>query len=196
MNINLAVNRIKVAFDRFGSGLFSGHSGGKDSCVIHHLIKMAGINDIKIVHNVKPLLGTSGDPIMALTEQHPLTLNFLYTEVCKDTTVDFLHSSKMKDFIRKNNLVCQIDGARISEWNRPGKSSEIVVNGKKVSRLDMPEFVEYGLFDISFLYPIYDWTDDDVFDFLIENDIKFSQEYNVNGEFSTYLHGKWKIRRY
>jgi 3'-phosphoadenosine 5'-phosphosulfate sulfotransferase (PAPS reductase)/FAD synthetase len=128
------------------------------------------------------MLGTSGDPVAALTEQHPKTLEFLYTDVCKKNKVMFMHSSNMEKFIHDSGLKCQVDGARRSEWDRPGKSSNIIVNGKNVNRKDMPDFVEVGIFGMSLVYPILDWVDEDVFDYLDLHNLPFSDEYRENGE--------------
>lgn len=184
--IENALSRIAQAYQKFGSSMFIGHSGGKDSCVILHLTQQIYPN-ITIVHNVKPILGTSGDPVAALTEQHPKTLEFLYTHVCRHNQVRFMHSSMMPDFVKARTLKCQVDGARRSEWSRPGKSSNIIVNGENVNRKDMPEFVENGIFNIALVYPIVDWEDKDVFDYLITNDIPFSDEYRENGELEAHL---------
>lgn len=188
-----AVAAIKVAKDRFGSGLFLGHSGGKDSAVILHLTtQVIKAHEITIVHNVKPMIDAAEDEVAALTAMHPPTLEYLYTQVCTKHEVQFMHSNKMKNWLLKNMLRCQVDGARRSEWDRPGKSSEIIVDGEKVSRKEMPQFVEKGIFDLSIVYPIYNWTDTDVFDYLYENQIPFSKEYQQNGEWDKY----WENRLY
>jgi 3'-phosphoadenosine 5'-phosphosulfate sulfotransferase (PAPS reductase)/FAD synthetase len=189
--VDSALQLIRDAKNKFGSGLFLGHSGGKDSTVVLHLTsQVIKPHELTIVHNVKPLLNETEDDVAKLTAMHELTLQFLYKMVGTKYEVQFMHSSKMPNWIAKNMLKCQIDGARRSEWNRPGKSSEIIVNGEKISRKDMPSFVERGIFDLSMLYPIYDWTDDDVFDYLHENEIPMSQEYFVNGEVVDYLQRK------
>lgn len=186
--IEISLDRIARAYNRFGNTLFIGNSGGKDSCVILHLAQQIYPN-ITIVHNVKPLLGTSGDPVAALTEQHPKTLEFMYTSLCRHNSVIFTHSSLMPEWLNKTGFKCQIDGARRSEWDRPGKSSNIIVNGQNVNRKDMPDFVETGIFGMSLVYPIVDWTDDDVFEYLVTNNIPFSDEYVVNGEYDA-----WKVK--
>ena len=51
----------------------------------------------------------------------------------------------------------------------------------------MPSFVKNGIFGLSITYPIVDWTDEEVFDYLDNNEIPFSAEYMRNGEYYTYL---------
>ena len=183
--VNSALHHIRRAFDLFGKAMFTGHSGGKDSVVIHHLTKQI-VQDFVTVHNVKPMLGTSGDPVAALTEQHPKTLLFLYEYVTKHHPVVFMHSSFMPEYVKNNNLKCQIDGARISEAGRAGKSSNFVMNGETHNRKDLVPLVAGGLFGIHFCYPILDWTDDDVFDYIFENQLHLSEEYFDNGEVQAY----------
>lgn len=181
--VKLALERIQTAKQKFGSGLFMGHSGGKDSTVILHLAcQVIKPHELTIVHNVKPMLNETEDEVEKLTAMHSLTLHYLYKEVCTKHEVQFMHSSKMKNWVLKNMFSCQIDGARRSEWNRPGKSSEIIIDGELISRKDMPPFVEKGIFDLSIVYPIVEWTDDDVFDYLHEHEIPISKEYFENGE--------------
>jgi 3'-phosphoadenosine 5'-phosphosulfate sulfotransferase (PAPS reductase)/FAD synthetase len=185
--IQLAKERIDISFSLFGDKLFMGHSGGKDSCTILHLMKQVVPDDFIIVHNVKPMFGSTGDPVLSLTEMHPGTLYHLYENVAKDNVVHFMHSSKMEKFISDNDLQCQVDGARISEANREGKSANFIMGGKSYNRKELKAMIADGLFGIHFCYPIFDWTDRDVFDYLTSNDIPFSQEYFENGEIDRYL---------
>ena len=166
--------------------IFLGTSGGKDSVVIQHLTQRL-LPHVIMVHNVKPMLGSTGDPIAALTEMHPETLEFLYSEICVNNEVLFMHSSNMYSWISYNNMKCQIDGARIEEATRPGKSADIIRSGKNVSRSEMHEFEPDGIFGLSICYPILDWTNIDVFDYLYDNNLKCSEEYLKNGEYN-----EWK----
>lgn len=167
-----------------------GNSGGKDSTVILELTKMVAAqraantknSGFVIVHNVKPMLSDSLDPVQKLTAMHPETLEFLYSEICRNNPVVVMHSSKMAQYLAAYKFTCQIDGARRVEYNRPGKSSEFIMDGKNVNRLELPPYVECGLFDISFAYPIFDWEDKDVFDFCYFHELNLSREYEMNGE--------------
>jgi 3'-phosphoadenosine 5'-phosphosulfate sulfotransferase (PAPS reductase)/FAD synthetase len=166
-----------------------GHSGGKDSQVISHLVRevlTCPVEKPYFVHNVKPIYIRDMNPVEKLTAMDPMTLEFLYTKVCREIDITFMHSSQMPEFIEFNDIGCQIDGARSCESGRQGKSGEIIVRGEPVSRDLMGPFVEEGMFGISFIYPIFDWSDDDVFDYLVENSIPFSMEYLKNGEYYAY----------
>lgn len=185
IKIENALARIQNAYKIHGNSIFLGHSGGKDSCVINHLTSQV-IEKYKIVHNVKPMLGTSGDPVGALTEMYPSTLNFLYTVVSVAQPIEFLHSSKMPDYIKRNNLTCQIDGARIEEHDRPGKSSNIIRGGESVNRKEMTEYEPNGIFGLAICYPILDWSSQDIFDYLTMHNLPFSQEYIESGEYEQF----------
>jgi 3'-phosphoadenosine 5'-phosphosulfate sulfotransferase (PAPS reductase)/FAD synthetase len=186
--LNAALARLEYIKRKFPPAtVYMGHSGGKDSAVILSLMnRVFGEHKFNIVHNVKPMLGTSDNPVDRLTEMHPDTLVYFYAYVCRNNKVTSMLSIHMPGWVREKGLLCQVDGARRSEATRAGKSSNIIVNGENVNRANMPEFVENGMFDISFSYPILDWEDDDVFDYLIENGITLSKEYEVNGELDAY----------
>jgi len=189
------MNKVKEALDRiervvgpFCDEVFVGHSGGKDSCVINHLATQV-LGQVPLVHNVKPMLGTSGDPVAALTEMHPETLEFLYSEVCKNHRVTFMHSVFMPSWITMNRMTLQIDGARQAEASRPGKSSDFIRDGVNVNRSLMSYYEPKGIFGLGICYPIFDWSDDDVFDYLYHYKIPFSKEYLKNGEYDSW---KWR----
>ena len=184
---NSALYYIEKCVSEHGNAGFLGHSGGKDSIVIHHLAQlMIDHQSLVIVHNVKPLLGTSGDPIAELTEMHPETLDFLYASVCVNNEINFLHSSMMQQWIIDHAVKYQIDGARKAEYDRPGKSSNIIRNGKDVNRSEMNWYEPDGIFGLAIVYPIFDWSDQDVWDYIITNKLAFSEEYLKNGEYEKY----------
>lgn len=165
--VSKALQLIQVAFNQFGDSLYVGHSGGKDSAVIYTLTKMVN-PDVLVVHNAKP-------------STHPDTIAYLY-ELCYNQQVHFVPSSETERFIKEKGLKCQVDGTRIAEFNRTDKSAVFIRNGVDVSRTEMTEFEENGIFGLSLLYPIYDWTDEEVFSFICANNIPLSKEYgNVCG---------------
>ena len=190
--IENAKARIAAAVEKHKGAVFLGHSGGKDSQVILHLTQKI-LPDVKIVHNVKPMLGTSGSAVGALTEMWPETLQFLYTHTCRKNQVMFMKSDKMKQWIKDNNVTCQIDGARIDECNRPGKSSDIIRNGVACNRSTMVEYEPTGIFGLGISYPILDWDNYDVFNYLHENSQYISKEYLKDADYNEWHNatGKW-----
>lgn len=184
--ISNAVRRIKLAAN-INQNIIAGHSGGKDSVVIHHLADVAGVKLVTSVHTVKPVYHVDLAPEVLKTAMDPDTLIFLYEKVCPVRDITFLGPGKMVDFIKENNIHCQIDGSRISEFNREDKSSTFIKDGENVSRSEMTDYVTNGIFGLNMCYPIYDWTDDDVFHYLSTNMLEFSAEYIKNGEYEQYL---------
>jgi len=187
--IEKALSIIRTAHTCYNKGIFVGHSGGKDSQVILHLANRVLV-EFKIVHNVKPMLTPNMDPVSALTAMHPETLEFLYSEIASNNHVSFLPAPMMSKYIASNSLTCQIDGARIVEAERAGKSADIIRDGVNVSRAEMSSFEPVGIFGLAISYPIYDWTDTDVFDYLTQNNIPISSEYEHNGELDQYLNDR------
>lgn len=138
---------------------YVGTSGGKDSVVVQHLAARCGITTL--VHNVK-------------AETHPATIALLY----KQPGLHYVQPKQHAAFCKSNRLTIQIDGTRIAEAGRTdGRSTDLVINGQNVSRENMPVFVANGLQGLSFLYPILDWSDKQVWDYIRENKIEFSAEY-------------------
>jgi len=140
---------------------YIGTSGGKDSVVIMWLSDMVEDAPLPVVHTPKP--GVT----------HPKTLEFLY-KMTANRRILFCpardHASLGYD--------TQIDGTRISEYNRTdGRSTDFVRNGQNVSRLEMTMWVPNGLFGLNFVYPIYDWEDVHVWACIIKHNIPFSEEY-------------------
>lgn len=152
---------------------FIGHSGGKDSTTVYNLTKVAmrrmGRNPEDpdrfpiVIHNPK-------------NDTHADTVDFLY-ELTKSQVVMFVPSKLMDHCVRGMGLVLEIDGTRKAEFTRTDKSSNYISNGVEYSRENMPDFVENGIFGLDLLYPIYDWSDDEVFAFHDLWKLKLSKEY-------------------
>jgi 3'-phosphoadenosine 5'-phosphosulfate sulfotransferase (PAPS reductase)/FAD synthetase len=144
-------------------GIYIGHSGGKDSCAIYWLMKMAfPLDHIPVVHTTKP----KGEGAT-----HPLTLKFLYEQPFPITYCP-------RDAHDRLGFKTQVDGSRRDEYTRTdGRSTNIVMNGKDVSREHMTMFVANGLFGLDFVYPIVEWSNEDVWALLYMQRISVSEEY-------------------
>lgn len=142
---------------------YIGHSGGKDSVVITHLTDLAFPGE----HEHFPLVHT---PKPGIT--HPKTIEFLYQ---LDRKVIYCPA---KDHAELIWFDVQIDGTRMAEFDRTdGRSTDVVVEGRSVSRQKMTFYVKQGLFGLSFLYPIYDWSDAEVWEHIKEYGLAVSEEY-------------------
>jgi 3'-phosphoadenosine 5'-phosphosulfate sulfotransferase (PAPS reductase)/FAD synthetase len=167
IHVTKALARIQKAHDTFKGSLFCGHSGGKDSTVILDLALKVDPG-IKIIHNSKD-------------STHLETILFLY-ELSKVHTVFFVPGKDMQEFLESNDLSCQIDGTRIAEATREdGRSVDLISNGENLSRSDMRLFENRGLYNMSMLYPIYDWSDEQIWTYIVQNNIPVSKEYKGNG---------------
>ena len=152
--------------------LYIGHSGGKDSCVIHHLVKTTSVCTIQLVHNPKPTT-------------HPDTYSFIQN-LATTTPVHFIDVDCMPGFLHEHGFTAQIDGTREYECTRTDKSSTHIVDGVHVTRKGMQSVVTKGIFGLTLYYPIYNWTDEEVFAYINQNNIQLSKEYNsllVGGEY-------------
>ncbi len=139
---------------------YIGHSGGKDSCLVHFLAEQAMPRlrrfFLPVYHNCKP------------GQIHPKTIVFLYDKV----KPDFLYGRDIKDNV-------QIDGTRRSEATRTdGRSTDVIVNGVSQNRIIMNSpYLNNGLFGKDFIYPIYDWSDLQVWSVIRNHEIAISEEY-------------------
>ncbi|QRE00066.1 hypothetical protein [Burkholderia phage BCSR5] len=154
---------------------FVGHSGGKDSVVVDFLARAAyherdrefWDKPMKVVHNPK----TTGP-----NKVHPLTREFLYESARKRPIV----FASLEECVRAG-YTTQIDGTRISEFDRgDGRSTNFVRNGAIASREELTCYVPNGLGGLNFIYPIYDWTDMDVWAFIDRFNVSFSDEYLID----------------
>jgi len=166
--VDHALCLIQEQYERFGQDLFVAHSGGKDSAVVLHLaMRVFGEGSgFIVVHNPKP-------------ETHPLTVQYLY-ELSQTLTIGMIPSHRMLAFAGDPESKCQIDGTRRAEHTRTERSSDLIIDGANVSRENMPAFVEQGIFGLSILYPIYNWTDEEVWDYIKDNCLEVSREYSTN----------------
>jgi 3'-phosphoadenosine 5'-phosphosulfate sulfotransferase (PAPS reductase)/FAD synthetase len=159
--VEQAVGRlINAPYDR--SSMYLGHSGGKDSVLVCYLAEQA-FGNLPIIHNTKP---TGVENAV-----HPLTQKFLYG---LDKVVTYMPlKAEMPP-----ELLTQIDGTRMSEWNREdGRSVDVIKDGKSVSRTELELYMTNGLFGRNFVYPIFDWSDAEVWAAIHYLAIPYSPEY-------------------
>ena len=141
-----------------------GHSGGKDSVLVRALADLAGFGSLDTVHNPK-LEGSNA--------VHAHTRELLY-EMATFRPVMHIPAHAMA----KSGYQLQIDGTRRQEATRTdGRSTDIVCNGQTMNRAQMPMLVPRGLFDMTFFYPIVEWTDAQVWAAIAYLEIPFSREY-------------------
>jgi 3'-phosphoadenosine 5'-phosphosulfate sulfotransferase (PAPS reductase)/FAD synthetase len=75
-------------------------------------------------------------------------------------------------------LLTQIDGTRRAEASRrDGRDVGVIIGGQEVSRTETPLYLEKGMFGRNFIYPIYDWTDEQVWATILLYSLPISREY-------------------
>lgn len=163
--VAIAVARLKqfesAALAKDPEGYYLAFSGGKDSQCIYHLAKMAGVKFRAYMHL------TSVDP--------PEVLRFVrdnYPDVVRErpkTTMWRLIPHKMMPPTRMVRYCCE-------ELKEQGGAGRLVVTGVRwaeSARRSNRRMVETCLKDRqrSFLHPVIDWTDSDVWEFLNNNNI-------------------------
>jgi 3'-phosphoadenosine 5'-phosphosulfate sulfotransferase (PAPS reductase)/FAD synthetase len=140
-------------------GFCVGHSGGKDSNVVHYLSNLEMGLNLPVAHTSK----TTG-----FNAIHPATLRHLYS---RPFPIELYPEGT--NFPYKG----QIDGTRADEAERLNKSNDLIVNGEAINRKYMQPYNPVGLFGLQFIYPIFDWNDEMVWAFHLKHDIPFSDEY-------------------
>jgi hypothetical protein len=147
---------------------YLGHSGGKDSCLVHALCKAAGLY-LPIFHNAKLPSEKNG--------VHQATAEFLYILSSAETVTYIPSDSAPPAF-----FVTQIDGTRRDEAERAdGRSTDLVVNGKNTNRAEMQMINDSGLFNRRFVYPLFDVSTEDVWALIEHLKIPISAEYEILG---------------
>lgn len=160
--ITKAEKRIKRVWDLYSTiRQCIGHSGGKDSIVVHHLVSSL-LSGLPVIHSAK----LDGENAI-----HPETLKFIYGRPFK-----IIYYPRSVNHSADFDL--QYDGTRADEFERLDKSSDLIVNGKSISREHMSYFNTSGLFGMKYCYPIFDWTDSDVWAYIWAKQLDFSKEYS------------------
>lgn len=160
-----AIDRLKKF--ALSSSTYVGHSGGKDSVVVHHLAKKAFGPKVPVVHTPK---------ITGFNAVHPDTIDFLY-RLSAEEGLYIVPGKNMREFLDDHNLSFQVDGTRVDECDRTDRSADVVIDGKTISRSEMPVVTFNGLFGQASVFPIFDWSDSDVWRYIELEGLEVSAEY-------------------
>jgi len=175
--------------------IFIGHSGGKDSVAVHNLTlealkELELENNLTVIHNPKKIYDKEKHTTSGPTDVYYETLEFLYNKVSEYANITIVNPKNMENYIKNNKLTMQIDGTRADENERVTKSSNLILNGKEENRQYMSYYNPKGLYNLEFLYPIFDWTSNDVFNYLKDRKIEISPEYLDDEEYNEFLKGE------
>jgi len=150
--------------------LYAGNSGGKDSAVLDYLLKKSGISYHSYYTN------TTIDPkgtIRHIREQYP------YTEILQPKMTFYQLVEKKGLPTRLNRYCCE----RLKEYGSVGK---IVFEGVRSAESTHRQGRDYSQCDTrkwqkgaQHIYPLYDWTDEDIWNFIEEKQIKLAPAYSL-----------------
>jgi len=162
--ITSVLKLFKQVEDENFQGMYIATSGGKDSVVVQYLVQNYFVRGehLPVVHTPKPLSSVVQS-----------TRTFLYES---GQPIFYLPSNRMDDY---PDLKTQFDGTRRAEFSRTnGRSTDVVVAGKNVSRENMPAIIRNGLFGLNMVYPILEWSDLEVWSFIFNREIPYTKEYH------------------
>lgn len=164
-----ALNFIRaVAKSYSGDTLYAGNSGGKDSAVLDYLLKKSGIEYKSYYAN------TTIDPsgtIRYIRENYP------HTEILQPKIPFYKLVEKKGLPTRLNRYCCE----RLKEYASVGR---VVFEGVRSAESRKRQGRDYIQCDnrkwqkgAQHIYPLYDWTDDDIWGFISYKDIKIAPAY-------------------
>lgn len=158
--VRLAQSRIKTTVDRFGlNSTYAAYSGGKDSEAVRRLT-IDLYPRAMLIHN-----GHRGERVSPHTE------GILFVKEPKAENVPL--------FLKTVNLRAQLDGTRRDE------DKTVIFDGVEIHRSQMPSHsTDNGVFGLHVCYPLFDWTEEDVFAYLrFTNPIRITDvHYSYEGE--------------
>lgn len=149
--------------------LYAGNSGGKDSAVLDYLLKKSGIKYHSYYAN------TTIDPtgtIRYIRENYP------HTEILQPKIPFYKLVEKKGLPTRLNRYCCE----RLKEYASVGK---IVFEGVRSAESTKRQGRDYIQCDnrswqkgAQHVYPLYDWTDEEIWNFIAEKQIKLAPAYD------------------
>jgi len=154
----------------FGMKIYAGNSGGKDSAVLDHLLQRSGIKYESFYTN------TTIDPpgtIRHIRENYP------HTKILQPK-LSFYELVEKKAFPTRINRYCCYylkeyagAGKAVFEGIRSCESSKR--KGRDYIECDTRKLMKGG----KHIYPLYDWTDEDIWNYIKKYDIKLAPAYSL-----------------
>ena len=160
----------KVAESYSNKTLYAGNSGGKDSAVLDYLLQKSGIKYESYYAN------TTIDPPGTIGY---VRRNYIHTNILQPKN-SFYKLVEKKGFpTRLNRWCCE----RLKEYASVGK---IVFEGIRSAESTSRQGRDYIQCDsrksqkgAQHIYPLYDWTDENIWNFISEKQIKIAPAYNL-----------------
>jgi phosphoadenosine phosphosulfate reductase len=164
-----AIKFIKTVANATDKELFSGNSGGKDSAIVDYLLQESGIKYHSYYTN------TTIDPAGTLGHLRKL---YPHTEILQPKESFYQLVERKGLPTRLNRYCCEF----LKEYGSVGK---IVFEGVRSAESRGRQNRDYVQCDnrkwqkgAQHVYPIYDWTDDDVWNFIEEKKIVLAPAYS------------------
>lgn len=159
-----------VANSMVGTQLYAGNSGGKDSAVLDYLLQKSGIEYNSFYTN------TTIDP--AGTIRH-IRENYPHTKILQPKLTFYQLVEKKGLPTRLNRYCCE----RLKEYGSVGR---VVFEGVRSAESKGRQGRDYIQCDsrkwqkgAQHIYPLYDWTDDDIWNFISEKGIVLAPAYSL-----------------
>lgn len=165
-----AIKFIHTVANATDKPLFAGNSGGKDSAVVDYLLQKSGVEYTSIYAN------TTIDPIGTIKH---IRENYPHTVIMqpKETFYQLVERKGLPT--RLNRYCCEF----LKEYVSVGK---IMFEGVRSSESKNRQNRDYVQCDnrkwqkgSQHVYPIYDWTDEDVYSYIAEKQIKLAPHYET-----------------
>ena len=167
-----ALSFIKTIYNATNEPLYAGNSGGKDSAIVDWLLQKSGIEYISFHAN------TTLDP--AGTIPH-LKKHYPHTEILKPAETFY-------QLIRRKSLPTRLNRYCCEHLKEHGSIGKMVFEGVRSAESANRKGRDYIQCDdrkwqkgAQHIYPIYDWTDKDVWDFIKIKEIPLAPHYE-NGK--------------
>ena len=163
-----AIKFIRTIAKNTNKTLYAGNSGGKDSAVVDKLLQLSG-SEYKSYYT-----NTTIDPIGTIRH---IRENYPHTEILQPKLTFYELVEKKGLPTRLNRYCCE----RLKEYGSVGK---IVFEGVRSAESRKRQGRDYVQCDnrkwqkgAQHIYPLYDWTDEDIWNYIKENNIKLAPHY-------------------
>lgn len=150
--------------------LYAGNSGGKDSAVVDHLLQRSGIKYKSYYTN------TTIDPPRTISH---IRNNYPHTQILRPKLTFYQLVEKKGLPTRLNRYCCE----RLKEYGSVGKN---VFEGVRSAESRKRQGRDYIQCDTrkwqkgaQHIYPIYDWSDEDVYEYIYKYDIQLAPHYST-----------------
>lgn len=144
--------------------VYIAYSAGKDSAVV-----------LDIVHKLNPEVPVIMNAFDSPESRTAIVFmqNYLKEKYPKIRGLITLPPKKQGFALMAPLFIGQFDGSRIAEAERAEKSTTFIEDGIEKNRKELKPFVDNGIWNTEVCYPIYDWTDKEVTEYILKEDLSY-----------------------